>query len=114
MRVDEDLRLFGRDQSRATRLFHDLAGRDVEDGWLAMGKGQLQILGDELDVDEPARGKLQVSGIAIALFSGDERAYGVRFLSDFDGVALSRQRLSDCLGEIGPEARVAPDETRAG
>ena len=42
---------------------------------MVMGEGQLQILGDEFDVDEAACSELQVPEVAVALFLGDERAH---------------------------------------
>ena len=54
-------------------------------------EGQLQILGDEFDVDQAACDELQVPDVAVALFLGDERAHRPRFLSD---LAASRSRVS--------------------
>ena len=114
VRVDEDLGLFGRDQASAACLFHDLPGRDVENGRMLVRESQLQILGDELDVDEPARHELQVPDVGVALFPGDEPAHGAGFPGDLGGVALAGQRLPHRSGDVGPEARIAGHETRAG
>jgi transposase len=97
----------------ATRFFHDLAGRDVEDGRMVSSEDQLQILGDELDVDETARNELQVPDVRVTFFPGDEPTHGARRMSDCGGAALAR-RLPHRFGQRGPKARIAGDETGAG
>ncbi len=77
-------------------------------------EGQLQILRGELDVDEPARGELQVPDVAVALFLGDERAHGARFLRGPGSVALPSQRPPHRRGDVGAETRIAGDEAGAG
>ena len=114
MRVDESFYLFGGDQTGAACLFHDLPRRNVKDGRMVVRKGQLQILGDKLDVDEPTRRELQVPDVTVALFSGDEPTHGAGLAGDFDCVAFAGQRLPHRLGEIGPEARIARHEAGAG
>ena len=77
-------------------------------------EGQLQILGDELDVDQSARNELQVPDIAVALFASDKPTHGARFLGDSAGVALAGQRLPHRFGHGGPEALIACEEAGAG
>ena len=81
---------------------------------MVVGERQLQILGDELDVERPPvasfRSQMSLSPFSEAI----SRAHRARFPSDLGGVALARQRPSHRLGDVGPEARVAGDKAGAG
>ena len=81
---------------------------------MLMREGELQVLGDEFDVEESARGELQVPGVAVALFLGDQRAHGERFSSDDGAVTLAGQRPPHRLTDVVAETRVASDEASAG
>ena len=49
--------------------------RDIEDVGLFRGVNELQILRDEIDVDEAARGMFQIPDIGLAFFLRDRAAH---------------------------------------
>ena len=68
-------RILGHQNTRARRLLQQSGRRRVEDFRRGRAMHQLQILGDELDIDEPAGGVLEIPPIGIALFRSDRAAH---------------------------------------
>ncbi len=72
-----------------------------------------EILRDELDIEQPAGGELDVPRVALALFLGDERAHVSRRLGELFRVALLIEARRDDRPRLFGERRVAGDRPGA-
>ncbi len=62
---------------------------------MGSGMNELQILRDELDVGEPARGIFQIPAIRLALLGRDRHPHLVGIARDCTGIALLRHDGAD-------------------
>ena len=81
--------------TRARSLLQHARRRRVEDFRRGRGMHQLQILRNELDIDEPAGGMLEIPGISIALFRRNRAAHFHDVGRDRVGIAPAAEHLAD-------------------
>ena len=79
------------------RLVEHARRRGVENVGQPVRVHQLQILGDEFDVDQPAGGVFEIPAVAVALFLGDRPAHLDDIAGDQRRIARPLQNLADHL-----------------
>ena len=97
--------------SRSLRKAPTVFGSSTS-GWLA-GVHELQVLGDELEIDEAAAHLLQVPDVLGALLLVDARAHVAHVGGDLGAVARQDERGADRLARPRARSSAGPEMTRA-
>ena len=103
----------GSEQAELGGLFQDARRRGIENVGHRRGVHELQILGDELDIDECAGRVFEVPGIGVALLRGDRGAHLDHVLGDGALVALAAEHVADRGRRARGESRRSADDARA-
>ena len=74
---------------------------------------QLQVLRDELDIDQPARGVFQIPDVVLALLQRDRAAHLGDVVGDDPAVADAGQDTADDILDAGAERGRGRNDARA-
>ena len=104
-RRPQHFRRRGRQYAEPRGVVEYVQGVDIEDVGRGGGMNQLQILRDEIDVDDAARGIFQVPDVVLAFFQPDGAAHVGDIGGDAGGVTQPRQHVTNDIFDFAAKIR---------